>query len=325
MKLDILSLVGSNNKFNVEGKLVVVAGGSKGLGKAMALELAAKGANLLMLARSADTLRIARQEVQAACISSKQIVDAIAVDLARPEEVHRVLHRYHPPDILICTAGGTPDQVGFLADISPQAITSCMELNYYTTIFIVQSCLRLWLKAPQTPSPRHIVLTSSTAAFLGLPGYGAYTPAKVAIRALADTLRQELFLYGKDAFRVHCSFPGTFMSTSFLEEQENKPGLLKALEGTDHTRLELEQRVPSPRTVAQSIIRGLEVGKEYIAVDFQTELLLNNMRGPSPRFWAVWDFLLGVVAAVVFWWFRRGSDRRTMREGQSRRVRDSRV
>lgn len=58
----------------------------------MALELAGKGANLLLLARSIATLRLARQEIQGACTSSKQIVDAISVDLTQPEEV--------PPPIL---------------------------------------------------------------------------------------------------------------------------------------------------------------------------------------------------------------------------------
>ncbi|KAL4892030.1 NAD(P)-binding protein [Aspergillus ambiguus] len=315
------------DEFDVNGKLVVIAGGSKGLGKAMALELAAKGANLLLLARSITTLRLARQEIQGACVSSKQIIDAISVDLTQPEEITRVLSHYHPPDILICTAGSNPHQAGFLAEISPEAITSCMELNYYTTVFIVQCCLRLWLRVPHPPSPRHIVLTSSTAAFLGLPGYDAYTPAKVAIRALADTLRQEVLLYGRDVIRVHCSFPGPFSSSSYLEGHDNKPELLEMLEGTPRSRDEVKRTVPSPRTVAQRIISGLEKGKTYIPVDFQTELLLNNMRGPSPRFrwWALWEFLLGIVAAMAWWWFRRDFDRKTLRYGESRRRRDSRV
>ncbi|KAE8394833.1 hypothetical protein BDV23DRAFT_146479 [Aspergillus alliaceus] len=200
-----------------------------------------------------------------------------------------------------------------------------MELNYYTTIFIVQCCLRIWLVAPQTPSPRHIILTSSTAAFLGLPGYIAYTPTKVAIRALTDTLRQELLLYGKDAYKVHCCFPGTFLSESFLQEQEHKSDLTKAIEGTDMSRSELELNMPTARQVAGKIIQGLELGKTYISVDFQTELLLNNMRGPSPRFWIVYDFVLGVFASLVWWIFRIWFDRKTIIYGEARKVRDNRV
>ncbi|KAE8380177.1 NAD(P)-binding protein [Aspergillus bertholletiae] len=311
------------NKFDVNGKLVVVAGGSRGLGKAIALELASKGANLLILARTESTLQAAQHDIEAACISSKQIIDTRSVDLTKPDEITKALRHYHPPDILVCAAGSTPSQVGFLVDIPPEALTSCMESNYYTTIFAVQCCLRLWLVAPQTPSPRHIILTSSTAAFLGLPGYVAYTATRVAIRALADTLRQELLLYGEDAFKVHCCFPGTFLSESFFQEQEHKPGLTKVIEGTSMSQEKLEHKIPGAREVARKIVRSLEKGKTYIPVDFQTELLLNNMRGPSPRFWTVCDFLLGLLASLVWWAFRVDFDRKTRRYGATRNGRDT--
>ncbi|KAE8364026.1 hypothetical protein BDV27DRAFT_172622 [Aspergillus caelatus] len=240
-------------------------------------------------------------------------------------KITKALRHYHPPDILVCAAGGTPNQVGFLADIPPEALTSCMESNYYTTIFAVQCCLKLWLVAPQTPTPRHIILASSAAAFLGLPGYIAYTPTKVAIRALADTLRQELLLYGKDAFRVHCCFPGAFLSESFSQGQEHKPGLTKVLEGTSMPQEALERKIPGAREVARKIVWGLEKGKTYISVDFRTELLLNNMRGPSPRFWTVCDFFLGLLASLVWWIVRIDFDRKTTRYGAARNPRDSRV
>ncbi|KAE8352051.1 NAD(P)-binding protein [Aspergillus coremiiformis] len=284
----------------------------------MALELAAKGANLLILARTQSTLQTTQREVEAACVSSRQVVDTRSVDLTRPDDITRALSHYHTPDILVCTAGGAPHKLGFLADIPPDAITSCMESHYYTSIFIVQCCLRLWLVAPQTPSPRHIILTSSTIAFLGLPGYIAYTPTKVAIRALADTLRQELLLYGYGAYKVHCCFPGTFLSESFFPEQKQKPELTKVIEGTNMSQPELERKMPGASQVARKIIRGLEMGKTYISVDFQTELLMNNMRGPSPRFWTAYEFLLGIVASLLWWVLRVNFDRKTRTYGEAR-------
>ena len=289
---------------------------------------------MLLLARSETALRHTQGEVQRACTNSKQIVDAIPVDLTKPDEVvmpaypsqgilanrvqiHAALNHYHTPDILICTAGGTPTQVGFLADISPEAITSCVDLNYYTTIFIVQYCLKLWLAAAPTPSPRHVLLTSSLAAFLGIPGFIAYTPTKVAIRSLADTLRQEFLLYGDNTFKVHVSFPGPFITEAFLEEQDNKPNLTKAIEGTNLSRTELEQKIPPARAIAKRIIAGVEKGKTYVPVDWTGDLLFNNMRGPSPRFWTLWDFLLGIVAACAWWFYRTSFDRQTRRFGVS--------
>lgn len=188
-------------------------------------------------------------------------------------------------------------------------------MNYYTSAFLAQSCLRIWLNSPVSPWTRHIVFTSSTAAFVGLPGYIAYTPAKVAIRALADTLRQELLLYGDDMYRVHCSFPGSFVSEALMEEQRTKPELLKSLEGTNMPEAELIRRVPAASEIARKIIKALEKGHTYITVDFQSSLLLNNMRGPSPRHWSLYDFILGLIAVVGWWWARLDFDRRIRRYG----------
>lgn len=183
----------------------------------------------------------------------------------------------------------------------------------------MQYCLKLWLAAAPTPSPRHVLLTSSLAAFVGIPGYIAYTPTKVAIRALADTLRQEFLLYGDKTFKVHVSFPGPFITEAFLDEQDNKPELTKMLAGTDLSRAALEQKIPSSRTIAKRIIAGVEKGKTYVPVDWRGELLLNNMRGPSPRFWTLWEFLLGCLATCVWWFFRVSFDRKSRKFGERQR------
>jgi 3-dehydrosphinganine reductase len=197
-------------------------------------------------------------------------------------------------------------------------------MNYYSSVFVTQSCLRLWRGAPRSPYARHIVFTSSTAAFVGLPGYIAYTPTKVAVRALADTLRQELLLYGdEDAYKVHCSFPGTFLTDAILEEQTHKPELLKILEKTNVPEDVLKKTSETSMNVARKIIRGLEAGKTFITVDFEGDMLLNNMRGPSPRKNSIYDFLVGCIGAVVWWVVRLDFDRKTRQYGRTQKLRDS--
>lgn len=75
-----------------------------------------------------------------------------------------------------------------------------------------------------------IVLTSSILGFFALPGYAAYTPAKHAIRGLAETLRAELLMYG---ISVHAYFPATILSPGYEEEEKCKPQLTKDIEGAD--------------------------------------------------------------------------------------------
>ncbi|KAF9889905.1 hypothetical protein FE257_006777 [Aspergillus nanangensis] len=271
--------------FIAKDKTIFVAGGSKGLGKAVAKLLATKGANIVILARSPGPLATAKQEILQARQTPTQTVDAFSVDLCDSSAVDQFLDSYGIlPDTLICTAGGTSTQLGFLVDISPAQIKSCLEGNYYSAVFIVQSCLRRWLEMDkkqqqqqqqsktQDPSPRKIVLTSSTTAFLGLPGYIAYTPTKTAIRALADTLRQELLLYGPpDQYQVHCCFPGTFITDAFVSEQQIKPELTKELEGTNRPVSELENRYDSADEIARKLVRGLERGRFLVCMDGTTD------------------------------------------------------
>lgn len=60
-----------------------------------------------------------------------------------------------------------------------------------------------------------LVLCSSLAAFYGFIGNTAYCPTKMALRGLAEAMRQEMLLYGID---VHCMFPGSILTPGFVEE-----------------------------------------------------------------------------------------------------------
>lgn len=220
------------------------------------------------------------------------------------------------PVALFCVAGGTADEVGFFTDISSENIQSCMQKNYFSAAFIAHAMLRRWVAQPSDPgSPLfrcHIVFVASTAALVGLPGYAAYTPTKAATRALADTLRQEVLLYrSRQDIRIHCSFPGTILTEAFYHEQVRKPALCKELEGSDKIPKGL-----SAKHVAQMIISGLKKGYFIITMDAQTALLLNNMRGPSPKDSPVWDWMLGFIAALVWPLFRAWSDRKTIDYGK---------
>jgi 3-dehydrosphinganine reductase len=210
--------------------------------------------------------------------------------------------------------------MGFLADIKAEQIKSCLENNYYSGVFSAESCLKAWLRDPKPDYTRHIVFTSSTAAFVGLPGYITYTPAKVAVRALADTLRQELLLYGSpDVYQVHCSFPGTFISEGFIEEQSLKPDLTKKLESSNAPIDELIKREMSSFDVARKLIAGLERGDYFVTFDFQGDLLLNNMRGPSPRNRPIYDLTAGLIATVAWFFVRRNFDKEISQHRRSSR------
>ncbi|KAL4870556.1 hypothetical protein BDV12DRAFT_165814 [Aspergillus spectabilis] len=303
------------NHFDVKGQHVVIAGGSKGLGRELAIQLTSQGANITILARSPGPLEETRKALLTHTQSPDQTITTSALDLTNATAVEEFINTLPTaPSILFCVAGGTADEIGFFADISAQHIESCMARNYFAAAYISHALLRRWIrKPPSSPdTKRHIIFTASTAAFLGLPGYAAYTPTKAATRALADTLRQESLLYtSSQQVKIHCSFPGTIYTESFYEEQRRKPALLKQIEGTD-----ADKGGMSAGKVAELTIAGLRRGKFFITLDSDTAFVLNNMRGPSPRDEPVWDWVLGFLASLVYWVYGVWFDRITVRFGR---------
>lgn len=103
------------------------------------------------------------------------------------------------PSIFFCVASGTADKMEFLIDLTAAQLRNCFTKNYFSAAFMTQSLMRRWIKNPVSSqlSPRHIIVTGSTAALVSLPGYAAYTPTKRALRALADTVRQETLMFAR--------------------------------------------------------------------------------------------------------------------------------
>lgn len=91
-------------------------------------------------------------------------------------------------DILYCVAGGTPTECGFLADIDTADLDSCMRNNYFTAAYSASTMFKIWteddrLKEKEEVAPRlrQTVFINSAGAFLGVPGYTAYTRKPIFI------------------------------------------------------------------------------------------------------------------------------------------------
>ncbi|KZL82359.1 short chain dehydrogenase [Colletotrichum incanum] len=308
------------------GQTVCIAGGSRGLGRIMAVEVAKQGASVIVLARNPRTLEEAKEQIMAARRSEEQTVHAISVDLSDYTNLRNALSKHNAtPDMLICSVGGTtPSQIGFLADLAPEALVSCFTSNYHAALFITQWCVQRWIQHPDSSRTRRLVYIASAAAFVALPGYAAYTPPKTAVRALADTLRQELLLYGDESmYRVHIAFPGTFTTDSFIQEQESKPELLKKMEGSHYSnKEELLENVQSPEEISTRIFKGIWKGRYIITTDLTTDLTLNNMRGPSPHSSVLYDLFMAFVGSLAFPLVRRRFDKMTAQYGLAKGLRE---
>ncbi|KAF5582778.1 short chain dehydrogenase [Fusarium pseudocircinatum] len=313
------------NQATFDGQTVYIAGGSRGLGRITAIEVAKQGPSVVVLARNSKTLKEAKGEIMAARRSEDQTVHTIAVDLSDHAALRNAMSEHNAtPDMLICSVGGaTPEQIGFLADLAPEALATCFSSNYHASLFITQWCVQRWVQQPGPSRTRRLVYIASGAAFVTLPGYAAYTPPKTTVRVLVDTLHQELLLYGDEKmYHVHTAFPGAFITDSFIQEQATKPELLKNMEGLNYRDGEdLLKSVQSAEEIASKIFKGIRKGKYIITMDLTTDLTLNNMRGPNPRDKPLYDVFMSFVGLCAFPFVRWRFDRITVQYGRDKALR----
>ncbi|KAJ8123458.1 hypothetical protein ONZ43_g599 [Nemania bipapillata] len=284
-----MGAVWSKNQMPVEGKTVLITGASEGMGRSAARQLAEKGANVILVSRSAGKLEEAMAEAKR--------FHYITADVSKPDYAGPLLaealawNNGKPLDIVWCVAGkSTP---GLWAE-SPLSMTrEHMDLNFWGNAEMAHALLRLWCApdAPVVPEPKHLIFTSSVVAFFPVAGYGAYTPAKAALRGLADTLVQEVELYPQKV-KIHVVYPGTISSPGLERENMTKPEITKILEESDP--------IQTPDTVAANAISGLEKGYYSITVALLGHALRWGSLGGSPRNNWVVDTVMSWIISIVW-------------------------
>ncbi|GES59030.1 NAD(P)-binding protein [Aspergillus terreus] len=305
---------GARNEFIVDGRTVVITGGSEGMGKAVACQLAAKGANIVIVARTVQKLRGAIEDIKRSAVDpSKQKFHFISADLTSAPECERVIQEVthwndgRAPDVVWCCAGYC--NPGFFVETPMQTLRDQMDTVYWTAANTAHATLAKWL-APAQPEGqaalprRHLIFTASTLAFFPIAGYGPYSPAKAAIRALSDTLSQEIEMYNgsrqsKTAgsspaadVKIHTVFPMGILTSGFDKEEQLKPQLTKQLEEADKPQ--------TPEEVARISIEALERGEYLITTMFVGHIMKASALGGSPRNSIIRDTLTSWLTSLAF-------------------------
>ncbi|KAF2972140.1 hypothetical protein GQX73_g1369 [Xylaria multiplex] len=331
------------NSFQVYRKTVIITGGSRGMGLAVAHKLAAKGANVVIVARDKDKLREGIAYVKKGALDPEiQRFHSISADLALASEAVRVVDEVLlwnsnvAPDITLqvwCCAGSSYPTL--FVDTPVSEFSTQMNNNYFTSLYMAHAILKCWLKgsrkgqfaAPTTvpyksgieptsqPTSRHIIFTASFLAFYSFAGYAAYSPSKAALRSLSDSLSQEMNLYAaaypkEPRVRLHTIFPSGILTDSYEAENRVKCDLTKLLEEGD--------KVQTADIVASKSIKALESGQELITTDFQTRLVKGSMLGGSIRggvFRGLGDYIIAILLTIVMIFVRADHDKKVRNWG----------
>lgn len=247
------------------GKRALVVGGSRGIGRALAILLAGRGARVCVAARGAGDLdRVVAQLAPTAAGSHAQAVfdvtDAAAVAAARAG----VLAHLGGIDVLVCVSGCA--RAGGVFRTPVEDFRRMLEVNYIGHVNAVHSF------GPELVAQRNgtICIISSLAALMPIYGYAAYAASKAAVAVFGEALRQELKLHG---VRVVVHYPPTTDTPGLAEENRTKPSAVWALE-----TLGGWNRVHTAEHVAASIATAIERGQPQCLTGYESRFLATITR-----------------------------------------------
>jgi short-subunit dehydrogenase len=193
---------------DLRGRRGVVTGGGRGIGRAIALAFAARGADLLLVGRDAATLAATAADVRAAGGTAREL----ALDLTEPDAPDRVTEAALQGggiDLFVNNAGNV--RAGRLESIEEVDVRAMLELNLVAPVLLTRAVLPS-LKA----SPRGAILLgiSSGIGLLPLPFYTVYAATKTGLAGFHHALRRELVGMGVHVATLYPGATDTDMMTS---------------------------------------------------------------------------------------------------------------
>lgn len=237
----------------------IVTGGTSGIGLAAARRLALSGAHVSLLAVDGidHGLAVLRTPPQ----RPGQQLDAVRVDVTDAAAVRgaaaALAARHGACDLLLAAAGGAAP--GLLDQLDEAVFRTQMELNYFGALHAILAVLPGMVEG----GGGRVVLVSSTLGLTGGFGYAAYSPAKFAVRGLAEALRPELRPQG---ILVSCAVPAATDTPGYAREQRTK--------SERQRRTVPPGRLLTPEQVAAAIVDGARRGRFLITADRRTRTMV---------------------------------------------------
>ena len=174
---------------DLRGRVAVITGSSRGIGKAIAVACAKRGAAVVLNGRNAERLEAARAEVA----QHTEHVHVVCCDVSLPDEGRRLVEEavatFGRLDLLVNNVGVS--MRGAVADLKPEVFQTVFGSNVFGTVNPTIPAI------PELRKTRgSIVFISSLAGIRGLPSLSAYCASKMALRALAESIRIEEHAHG---------------------------------------------------------------------------------------------------------------------------------
>ncbi|MDJ1469207.1 SDR family oxidoreductase [Cytophagaceae bacterium DM2B3-1] len=223
----------------------LVTGASKGIGKAIAIELAKRKFDLLLIARSEQLLQSVTEEIQKLYAVQVKYLSLDLSDNNAAEQIYNWCRQNnYQVSILVNNAGY--GLCGPFDTASIEELTNMMQLNMTTLVKLCHIFLPMLKKQPKS----YILNVSSTTAYQALPGMSVYAASKTFVLSFTRGLKHEL---KGTSVSVTCLSPGS-TDTAFVERARITPKALEAAKKVNMT----------PEAVAKDGVKKMFAGKAEV-------------------------------------------------------------
>ena len=239
----------------MKDKVIIITGGSSGIGRACALRFAKAEARVVISARNAERLAEVEQEVR----DIGADVLAVQGDVANENDcvrlVNETLNRFGRIDVLINNAGIS--MRALFKDLDLKVMRELMEVNFFGTVYCTRYAMRQLLKHNGS-----VVGVSSVAGFQGLPGRTGYSASKFAMQGFLDALRVENMKTGLHVMTVCPGYTESNIRNTALTADGSPQG---------KTPKE-EQKLMTAEEVADHIYNGVVHREREVVLTMQGKL-----------------------------------------------------
>jgi len=210
--------------FDLTGKVALITGSSRGIGKAIAEELAEQGARVVISSRKQDACDAAAAEINARYGAGTAI--AVAASISSKEDLRHLVDatraEFGQIDMLVCNAATNP-HYGSQLTISDDQFRKIFDNNVLATNWLIGMVAPEMLER----GDGSIIIVSSIGGMTSSANIGAYNISKAADFQLARNLAAE---FGRQGVRINCIAPGV-IRTDFAKALWDNPETLKAITG----------------------------------------------------------------------------------------------
>lgn len=243
-------------------KVVVITGGSKGIGKALAVIYSKNGDHVIILARDQASIDEAISEISSYRKSDSQQFLGLSTDVCDSNRVKKTFKTIYSSfkriDILITSAGFS--KPGYFENQTEEIFRDTMDVNFFGTLYPIQVVSEKMAEQ----GGGQICIIASGAALIGIFGTSAYCASKYALRGLADSLRSEFRLKGISLSIAYLPDTDTPLSQKVAKFKPYETQLIMGTGGFFNAQVVAKRIFIGIKKKKYSIVKGVPIRMLYL-------------------------------------------------------------